>query len=1666
MAAIAFDLVNGTNQNLNSFVVATSGGDDPINWSAGDWFGVAAYGSWLAEASDPVINEVLVSHTGADNTEFFELFGTPGASLDGLSVVAVDANTGEYEFRFDFGAGDVLGDNGFFLVGNPEGLFANYGVTPDLEIATNSLQNNSATYALVETASLPGGVGTAVSGSEVVLDAVASTAGDVDTGNFVFNAPVIGPDGTFLPAGVRRAVDGVDTDTAADFVIGNFSLSQDNTPTSAGGDIVIEDPTDLTIPEIQGAGLTSDAEGVLVRTTGIVTAVDSNGFYFQDALGDGDDATSDGLFVFTSSAPSVSVGDEVEVVGRVLEFGGGSNLSLTQISRPSSVTVNSSGNAAPASVLLGDGGLAIPTDSVASGIDFYESLEGMRVTIQDAAAVSPTDGNEIYAVANRGANSNSLSDRGTINNGPEDFNPERLLIQVDSGVTPNFAIPEVTVGDALGDVTGVMNYSNGEYEIEVTDAFTAVSAGLEPEVTTLTAGEEQLTVASYNVLNLDPNDGEARFAALGAQIVDNLGSPDIVGLQEVQDNNGAINDGTVSASLTLQLLAAAIAAAGGPQYEVIDNTFIADGLNGGQQGGNIRNAFLYNPERVSLVEGSVQPGALLPQSDPDSPFNGSRLPLAATFEFAGEEVTVISNHFSSKGGSVPLFGSVQPTDLGQEDPSINGSLNERREQAQAVNDFVDTILAENADANVVVLGDLNEFEFISPLDILEGTAVSTNDGFDVAASGESGILFNLVETLPENERYSFIFQGNSQALDHILVSNNLADVAEFDMVHVNTEFIEETSDHDPLVARLDFSTPDPEVFTLELLHAADQEAGALAVQDAPRFSAVLNALKAQDIGNDGLEDNTLVLSSGDAFIPSVFYDASAAAFGSAGIADIQIQNELGFQAIALGNHEFDFGTAELAALIDGSAPGSILGADFTGADFPYLSTNLDFSTDPNLAPLEVAGGQAPQANTVTSSVIIDVNGENIGVVGAVTPTLASISSPGDVGISPSPFDPNPTPEQLDALAAEIQLEVDTLLAANPTLNKVVLLAHQQQISIELALAERLENVDIIVAGGSNTRLFDDNDRIRAGDSNQGEYPQFVTNAGGTQTAVVNTDGNYTYVGRLVIDFDADGNIIPESYDATVSGAYATDAQGVSDLNAEGLVDPEIQQIVDAIEAQIIATESNVFGVSDVFLNGNRSGIETASDPDGVRTQETNLGNLTADANLAEAQEIDPTVMVSLKNGGGIRASIGQTIVPPGGAEDVRSPNEAVIDGDGNVVKPEGGIRQNDIQTALAFNNDLTLLTLTKEELVAVLEHGVSAVPDVSGRFPQISGVKFSYDPDLPVGSRIQNAGIFDENDNLVTELVRDGALVGDAAEEFRIVTLGFLAAPRFDENGNFIGSGDGYPFPNTNTDPSVGKVADPAVVARVNLVELEQAGVQTGNATFADNGTEQDALAEYLFDNFPDTPFDEVDTGRDLDERIQNLNFRGDTVLSDGDDILLVGDEADNSLNGFGGNDTLAGGLGNDTLAGGNGDDVLRGDLNTRHAQVGIGGNDSIFGGAGRDLIGGKGGNDTLFGGGDDDLIWGDDGDDILRGGLGNDTLTGDDFSDGAGSDTFVLALGEGTDAIVDFEVGVDVLGLADGLTFGALSFSGNAISSGGEILAVLQGVDVTALTESSFVTV
>ena len=730
---------------------------------------------------------------GSSNNKAIELYNNSGSVID----LGANGYTLEFYFNGSTDAGTVIDLTGTVENGD---VFVIADNDADAAIlAETDLTSNSSFFNGNDAIVLGDNNGVVDSLGQVGVDPGSEWgSGDVSTQNNTLRRNTdltegdTNPDDTFDPSleysgFPQDTFDGLGTDRGSN---GGNGGNGDLTP----------------IYEIQGAAQTSPLNGSQVTTTGIVTAVDTNGFYLQDPSGDGDNATSDGIFVFTSSAPGVSVGDELEVAGTVSEFTPGGtdtgNLSTTQISSPTINTL-STGNALPDAVIIGNGGRIPPSESIddtpnsynpdADGIDFFESLEGMRVTAQNAVAVGGTTRfGEIFTVVDGGANATGISDRGTLNISPDDFNPEKVQIDEDTGILPDFEFPTVDVGASLGDVTGVVSYSFGNFEIYPTEPFSVTDSSLTPDTTSIQSGDEQLTIASYNVLNLDPNDADGdedvangRYDAIANDIVNNLNTPDIIGLQEVQDNSGSADDGTVAAEQNLQRLVEAIAANGGPEYEFIDNTFIDNNASGGQPGGNIRTAFLYDPNRVDLVDGSVEP---IGDRDSGSPFNGVRLPLVADFEFNGQEVTVVNNHFSSKGGSSPIFGVDQPFEELQENPDVNGSLDERQAQAQAVDDYVEGILNDNPDANVVALGDLNEFEFISPVDEILGSD-----------------LTNLVDTLPEDERYSFIFQGNSQQLDHILVSNSLVDGAEFDIVHVNSEFAEteqRASDHDPIVAGL------------------------------------------------------------------------------------------------------------------------------------------------------------------------------------------------------------------------------------------------------------------------------------------------------------------------------------------------------------------------------------------------------------------------------------------------------------------------------------------------------------------------------------------------------------------------------------------------------------------------------------------------------------------------------------------------------------------------------------------------------------------------------------------------------------------------------------------------------------------------------------------------
>jgi predicted extracellular nuclease len=243
----------------------------------------------------------------------------------------------------------------------------------------------------------------------------------------------------------------------------------------------------------------------------------------------------------------------------------------------------------------------------------------------------------------------------------------------------------------------------------------------------------------------------------------------------------------------------AIESAGGPHYQArsIDPENNADG---GQPGANIRNAFLFNPARVEFVDrGGCDEGVGDVDVDgsnrhcspglvgPDNPaFNrveeghgGSRKPLVGEFRFTGTPVFLVNLHLSSKGGDDPIFGRRQPR--------VEGTKRRRADQAKAVADFVREVVQIDETARVVVLGDLNDFENSSPLRVFE----------------EAG-LEDLVKRLPLESRYSYVYLGNSQVLDHILVSEPLATGAEVEMVHVNAEFpaADRASDHDPVIVRL------------------------------------------------------------------------------------------------------------------------------------------------------------------------------------------------------------------------------------------------------------------------------------------------------------------------------------------------------------------------------------------------------------------------------------------------------------------------------------------------------------------------------------------------------------------------------------------------------------------------------------------------------------------------------------------------------------------------------------------------------------------------------------------------------------------------------------------------------------------------------------------------
>lgn len=569
----------------------------------------------------------------------------------------------------------------------------------------------------------------------------------------------------------------------------------------------------VRIHEIQGAGHRSPLAGKEVRTTGVVTAIDAGdrnpGLWIEDPRGDGDDATSEGLFVSTGTlSVHLEAGQSVEVKGQVEERADPqreSDLTLTRLVAAEIRTVRGS-EPLPPPVRLGRDGRrpppAIDDDGLASfdpasdAIDFYESLEGMRVEVAGAVVVGATSRfGEIVVLAGGGAGVEPRSRRGGVLLAPDDGNPERLLI------APRLLgeAPQVDVGDRFEEpITGVVDYEFGNFRVLPREPLpAAVVAEPVDEATVLAPGERQLTLATFNVYNLSAVSRPEKHRRLAEILVREMASPDVVALQEVQDGNGPEDDELVSAAATFGALIAALEAVGGPRYDYrqIDPV---DDADGGQPGANIRVGFLFNPERVGFVDRG-EPGSLVAatvEAGPEGPlltpspgrvaprdpaFEHSRKPLAAELVFGGRKIFAIATHLNSKGGDDPLMGGRQPPRRESEE--------RRRGQVRALRELMAGFLALDPRARVVVLGDMNELGFRPPLRQLAAPP-----------------WVDLMERIPRDDRYTFNYQGNSQTLDHVVVSPALAERAEIDVVHVNADTADRrrASDHDPVVARLTF----------------------------------------------------------------------------------------------------------------------------------------------------------------------------------------------------------------------------------------------------------------------------------------------------------------------------------------------------------------------------------------------------------------------------------------------------------------------------------------------------------------------------------------------------------------------------------------------------------------------------------------------------------------------------------------------------------------------------------------------------------------------------------------------------------------------------------------------------------------------------------------------
>jgi len=544
------------------------------------------------------------------------------------------------------------------------------------------------------------------------------------------------------------------------------------------------------IHAIQGSGLRSPLTGTEVLARGVVTNATRRGFFMQDPDG-GAAGCSHAVFVFSPRQKPL-VGALVEVRGQVTDsLLADTHRPTTQLRAVDTQTFDDRGPRLEPVWLTAEG-IALDNDALAV---YLNSLEGMLVGIEAGATfVAPSNPFGDYVVALAGTEATRTRHGGVL---IDPHNPERWYPSF--RITDYSRAPQVNVGaELLSPVVGPLNYRVSSYQVAALGNIRVRPASIDRQRATLRPESTQATVFTLNGFNLDTriedpslvnnprrdiddDAADGRYAKLAAAVAHDAAAPDIVALQEMQDNDGAEITDVVAADENYRKLAHAISAAGGPTYRWVDVP-PQPGAEGGQPGGNIRNAFLYNPARVAIEPGSVQR-----LGEHDAAFEDSRKPLMARFRLLStdRELAVINVHLASKRHQYSIFAP--------ERPGFDPRLETRVRQASLVRDTL-LDLAERG-INYYVTGDFNDFEFSETLRVMLGD--------------ES---INLVDRLPRQERYDYNHRGKLQALMHGIVSQQHADECdmEYEILHGNEligvkpgQLGDKATDHAYAIARIE-----------------------------------------------------------------------------------------------------------------------------------------------------------------------------------------------------------------------------------------------------------------------------------------------------------------------------------------------------------------------------------------------------------------------------------------------------------------------------------------------------------------------------------------------------------------------------------------------------------------------------------------------------------------------------------------------------------------------------------------------------------------------------------------------------------------------------------------------------------------------------------------------